>query len=342
MNILRFALIAVVVGQVFSAHAQQDRAQQWLDRMALAVDNLSYRGTLVQMRANQIEAYEVIRRVSPQGIDERIYALNGPKRELVRNGNQMSTNVDYAGVGVLPGFQQRLMPNQPLSQLARLEDAYELTLGEIERVADHEAQRIDIRPKDGFRYGQRLWLEVNTGMLLRSVTLSPQGQSLGEQVFVTIDIGAQISDREISAATPTAPISSSGATTSNGLSEDITKTIDASPSVSVSRRSGLLRPLWGPKQVPQFYHLVDANHGRSRDNTAFDHLLFSDGLSSFSIYIDHAPVRPVGTKLEAVGSVHILSGMMGLRQFTIMGQVPAETVEYVGRQLVEANGIDPR
>lgn len=128
----------------------------------------------------------------------------------------------------------------------------------------------------------------------------------------------------------------------DGTGEETTKTVDDTSSALSSRRSGLLRPLWGPRQVPQFYHLVDANHGRSRDNTAFDHLLFSDGLSSFSIYIDHAPVRPVGTKLEAVGSVHILSGMMGLRQFTIMGQVPPQTVEYVGRQLIEAHGDDPR
>lgn len=326
---LRSCLIAwMLVMPAAWANGSELTVNQWLDRMNLAVESLDYRGTLIQIRGGQMGTFEVIRRVDDDGIRERVYALDGPPQEMIREGNQFRSTIQgNRSNWFYSDLQQRLIPHQPINQMAGLNAAYELRLGGVERVAGYTAQRIDIWPRDGFRYGQQLWLEEQTGMLLRSRMLNAQGQVLAEQVFVNIDLGASISDRDLEPQTARvfdAPAKKQWP--SSGVDEN----------PEAIRMSGLLRPLWGPRQVPAHFQLINADHGRSDLDSAFDHLLFSDGLTSFSVYIDHAPEYPVEAELNAMGTVHVFTGMMGQRQFTIMGQVPAQTVEFVGRQFLAA------
>lgn len=299
---------------------------QWLDRMSMAVESLDYRGTLIQIRGGQMGTFEVIRRVDDDAIRERVYALDGPPQEMIREGNQFRSTIQgNRSNWFYSDLRQRLIPHQPVNQMAGLNSAYEMRLGGIDRVAGYEAQRIDIWPRDAFRYGQQLWLELQTGMLLRSRMLNAQGQVLVEQVFVKMEMGTSISDRDLEPQT--ARVFDAPAQKNWQQPES-----DANP--EAIRMSGLLRPLWGPRQLPAHFQLINADHGRSDLDSAFDHLLFSDGLTSFSVYIDHAPIQPVETQLDSMGTVHVFTGMMGQRQFTIMGQVPAQTVEFVGRQFL--------
>lgn len=308
------------------ANESELTVNQWLDRMNLAVESLDYRGTLIQIRGGQMGTFEVIRRVEDDVIRERVYALDGPPQEMIREGNQFRSTIQgNRSNWFYSDLQQRLIPHQPVNQMAGLDSAYEMRLGGVDRVAGYEAQRIDIWPRDAFRYGQQLWLEQQTGMLLRSRMLNAQGQVLAEQVFVKMEMGASISDRDLEPQT---------ARVFDALEQTNWHQPEPDAKPEPIRMSGLLRPLWGPRQVPAHFQLINADHGRSDLDSAFDHLLFSDGLTSFSVYIDHAPIRPVETQLDAMGTVHVLTGMMGQRQFTIMGQVPAQTVEFVGRQFL--------
>ena len=339
-----FLLSVLAFGSAVAADENQpdperQSVSEWLDRMALAVETLDYRGTLVQIRDGEMNAFEVIRRVDDQGIQERVYALNGPAQELVRDDDQYQSTLSGSPRDwYRADLQDRLMAHQPLNQLADLASAYELRLSGIDRVAGLEAQRIDIWPKDRFRYAQRLWLEKQTGMWLRSMVLDAEGRVLQEQGFVQLELGATVTDSDL--APQTKVVDTAPAQTAQQMEPPP----ESGPDVvaAPAQVSGMLRPLWAPQQLPQHFRLINASHGRSDVDTAFDHLLFSDGLTSFSVYIDHAPQHAVQTRLSAVGPVHILSGMMGQRQFTIMGQVPAQTVEFVGRQFLSAPKTDDR
>lgn len=335
-------VLLILLGCILSVVAWAQRspgpsAVDWLDKMAVAVETLDYRGTLVQIRDGHMRSFEVIRRVDDMGIRERMYALDGPPQEMIRYGEQFRSSFQGAPIDGFRFMEPRLMPHQPLNQLAKLSSAYDLFLGGIERVAGYDAQRIDIQPKDQYRYGQQLWLERRTGMLLRSAVISADGQRLAEQVFVSIDLGASISDTDLEPSTAAVTdVADQGRwmrDRSAGSPGEVT---------SLMRRSGLLRSMWAPKQVPAHFKLVNANHGRSDMDSAFDHLLFSDGLTSFSVYIDHAPVRSVPTQVDSLGTLHVFTGMMGRRQFTIMGQVPRQTIVFVGQQLLESSGAYER
>ena len=307
------------------ANDQDPSVREWLDRMALAVETLDYRGTLVQIRGGQMNAFEVIRRVDEGVVQERVYALNGPAQEWVRDDDQYRSTLSGSPRDWYQAdLQNRLMAHEPLDQLADLASAYELRLGGTDRVAGLRAQRIDIWPKDQFRYAQRLWLDTQTGMWLRSMVLDRNGRVLQEQGFVQLELGATVMDSDLAPKTEVVETPTTQAEEQSG------------PASAPAQISGMLRPLWAPQRLPAHFQLINARHGRSEVDSAFDHLLFSDGLTSFSIYIDHAPRQAMPTRLSAMGPLHILSGMMGQRQFTIMGQVPAQTIQFIGRQFLSS------
>lgn len=332
-----FAWLTLVFSGVAWANQDGLTVNEWLDRMAVAVDTLDYRGTMVQVRAGEIRSFEVIRRVDETGIRERVFTLDGPAQEMIRDGDQFRSSVSGQSLDWFQTqFQPRLIPHQPMDQLAQLNLAYELRLGGQERVAGYLTQRIDVRPKDQYRFGQQLWLEQRTGMLLRSAIISTTGERLVEQTFVSIDLGAAVNDRDLQPQTAEVFEAMGDGLWSQHATEDGQELPGRSGDATV-QVSGLLRPLWAPEQVPAHFQLINASHGRSDMDSAFDHLLFSDGLSSFSVYIDHAPPQAVATHHDAMGTLNVVTGMMGNRQFTIMGQVPKETVEFVGQQFLQSH-----
>jgi sigma-E factor negative regulatory protein RseB len=317
-------LLMLTAGPVWAENGPHE-IEAWFNRMSEAVERLSYRGTLIQVEGERIESFRVIRRVDDLGSRERVFALNGPLRETIRMGDHVRSSADGRPSVWMPSvIQPKLMWQQSTQRSVDVVQAYDVRLEGVERVAGYWAQRIDLVPKDGFRYGQRLWLERDTGMLLKSVIFNRDGQRLSEQGFVQIELGIRISDADLEPTAPAVAILEKSVEAQSGG-------VGRGNSPMVGR---MLRPLWAPKQVPAFFHLVNAHHGRSEVNSAFDHLLFSDGLSSFSVYIDHSPTQAIDARMHSLGALHVFTGMMGQRQFTVMGQVPQETVEFVGRQFL--------
>jgi sigma-E factor negative regulatory protein RseB len=78
--------------------------------------------------------------------------------------------------------------------------------------------------------------------------------------------------------------------------------------------------------------------GAGPDGSEFEHLVYSDGLASFSIYVEEGLQGYGGGRLESIGPVHVFTGMTDGRQITVVGEVPQATVEFVGRALRRAPG----
>jgi len=292
---------------------------RWLDRMARAVETLNYRGTLVHWHDGRIDTLGIIHRADEDGIRERIYSLDGPAREILRNGNEIRCLMDDDQPLVVQSqLAARLMPNLPLSRLSSPESAYAMRLGERERVAGLMARIVEIASRDEFRYGHRLWLEEQTGMLLRSALLDHKKQTLQQLTFVTVELGARITDAELESTLDE--------------SSAVYSTLP-SPNVQSPLSSHQLWSSWSPQQMPDHFLLARAGQARSDDGERFEHLVFSDGLASFSIYIEPAQGGYRGSRLESIGPVHVLTGLVNGRKITIVGEVPRATVEMVGRSL---------
>jgi len=332
-NYLACSLLALAIVVPFSPLAADDSAEveHWLDRMARAVETLSYRGTLVHWRGDQLDTLRIIHRSDASGVRERLYSLNGKPREILRDGDQVrSLLADDQPVVVHSELGSRLLPHLPLSRLESARDAYRFHLRDRARVAGLQAQIVEILPLDAFRYGHRFWLEPQTGMLLQSALLDQSGQRVQQLTFVDIELGVRISDAELepeikpdvvleTRLNQSLPIPAKPAPGNGNLPDNASETGGA------------------PIRVPDHFQLARRGRGESEDGVVFDHLLFSDGVASFSVYIEEATHREKESRLESLGSVHLYTRRFDERQITVVGEVPMATVRYVGRWLHRAS-----
>lgn len=296
--------------------AAEDDVQVWLDRMTQAVETLNYRGTLVHIRDGTVDTLRIVHRADDDGVHERIYSIDGEPREVLRDGSRVRCLLPGDQPQVLEShFAGRLLPSLPIDRLNRPESAYRMSLGERDRVAGMMTRTILIEPRDEFRYGYRLWLEEKTAMLLRYALIDRGGRQIQQLSFTDIEIGAPISDAELAPQ-----ISDAGRVLTTRLE-------DAEDQVPPGKKYSAIE-----SKVPAGFHLANVGHGRGEGGKEFEHLLFSDGLASFSIYIEQASANAVGSRMESLGPVHVYTSQAGGQLLTIVGEVPAATVEAVGRE----------
>lgn len=311
------AVAVLLAGSLASFSVQaEDDVQHWLDRMARAIETLDYRGTLVHVREDRVDTLRIIHRADEDGVRERIYAIDGEPREVLRDGNKVRC--------LLPGDQPqvlesqlagRLLPHLPVNRLTSPESAYDMAMAGSERVAGLATRIVNIEPRDQYRYGYRFWLEESTGMLLRYVLIDPDGRQLQQLSFASIELGASISDAELAPAMIDAP------------KVLTTRLHDAEGQIRSGRRQEAFRD-----RVPDGFRLANIGKGRSENGEEFEHLLFSDGLASFSIYIEQSAPDAIGSRIKAMGAVHVFTEQGEGRTVTVVGEVPAATVEYVGQR----------
>jgi sigma-E factor negative regulatory protein RseB len=300
------------------AFSSQLRAEpsDWLMRINKAAAELSFSGTFVYYQNGQLEAMEVVRRIRDGMMQERLYSLNGEAREIVRDMNRVWCYIPDQNVGV-HDFRQtsesgfpRILP----TDLESLEKNYHFAEGDSGRVAGRHARQINVIPNDGFRYGYSLWADEETGLLLRSDLLEDSGEIVEQYQFVVIRVGHDISDQELAATTS---------------KDDLVWYGNTRPEVS----DAASKSRWQFNQVPAGYVL--SRHIRRMspmDSEEVEHLVFTDGLSTVSVFIKPARDGQSGmVGLSRMGAVHAYRDTIDGFRVTVMGEVPAKTVEYLAR-----------
>jgi len=322
----RRAVTAGLLLALGAAQALADSVDEWLVRMDHAMASISYRGTLVSAGANRMDTLRVLHRVDERGVRGRIYALDGPRREVLRDGDRVRCLIPgQSSLTVEDPFPTRLFPPVPPDRILDPNSMYSARLGGAGRVAARDAQIIEIEPRDQYRYGRTLWLDRDTGMLLRSVVYDADGRVVEKLSFVDIELGASISDDELESDLDN-PASFARYRRPDPAGE--------APG-SGSTRTASRRSDWMPATLPRGFEL--ASVGRGGASQPFEHLLFSDGLSSFSIYVEPADAATRAEQVEARGATHIYTGRLRDRMITVVGEVPAPTVSLVGHHLLRSN-----
>jgi len=292
-------------------------AANWLMKINRAAADLSFSGVFVHASGGALEAMQVVRRVRDGMVQERLYSLSGEKREVVRDASRIWCYLPKQNFG-LRDYRQAFQSGFPRilpGDLGNLRRNYHFSEGGVSRIADRRAQQINVLPNDGFRYGYRLWADVETGLLLRSDLIGEDGEVADQYLFVTIDINGEISDRALEAVTGKEKLVWYG----------------AQPGAVNTAQSGEMPPgesNWRIAQPPAGYHL--RKHLRRispTDGSNTEHLIFTDGLSTVSVFIKPAASRSEMTGLRRMGAVHIYRSRVNGHLVTVMGETPARTVE---------------
>lgn len=143
------------------------------------------------------------------------------------------------------------VPASPTAIMTHLSDHYRLSLDGEERIAGRHAVRLDIEPLDSMRYGHRLWLDRATALPLKQLLVDGNGRVL--ETF-------QITDLERAALHD------------GHVRLDELRQAPPDP--------------WVPGWLPPGYAPQPVSTRSSVHDDAVGHRLFSDGLSSLSLFIE--------------------------------------------------------
>jgi sigma-E factor negative regulatory protein RseB len=207
---------------------------------------------------------------------------------------------------------------------ARLEAFYELAAHKGKKLLGRNVQVVDIRARDGFRYGYRLWLDEETAMPLRSVVIDGSGRPIEQILFTRLEVRDTIPDREIE---PTVD-----ATGFQWIRTGRRLASQQSPDAA-----------WHPLRIPPGFRLVASRLQLMPGSPVpAHHLIFSDGMAAISIFIEPGPATgPAPAESSSMGSANSYSTSIQGHVVTAVGEVPPETVRDVANSVVPLHGLQP-
>jgi sigma-E factor negative regulatory protein RseB len=284
---------------------------QWLNRMATAIRSLNYDGTFVFLHDQQMETMRIIHGVHDGRERERLISLNGEPREVVRDEKSVSCTLPGEELVLVEKSRgSRMFPSAFPMRLDSLSRYYDFRVVGDDRVAGRASHVIAIRPKDGYRYGYRLWVDHDTGMLLRSDLLDENGTPVEQMMFTHIRLDQDIPLEDLQASMPPSHRVRMEERTQTGPEGEagVRWRVAALPGGFENTRSGKVR--LGPGEQP------------------VDHMVFTDGLATVSVFVE--PVSEDDSGLDGasrMGAVSAFGRVLGDYRVTVVGEVPPATVE---------------
>lgn len=312
--------ILVLVAVSVQAHDKASReAHKWLDKMAYAVKNLNYEGVLVHSHGNKLETIQIIHRADKNGETERLLSLNGVPREIIRNNNSLICILpDSRSVVVEKTRSRKYVPSALIEATARLEKYYRYLVIGDGRVAGRMTRIVAVVPRDRYRYGYRLWIDKQTGLLLKSDLLNEKGRVLEQVMYTRIVVHDAIPENRLKQT-----ISSEGYKTFRQQSQK---------EVSPLKKQ---RSRWVVRSLPRgFMRSMHMKHGMPTSGKMVEHIMFSDGLSSVSVFIEKNGKGAASLKGSSrMGAVNAYGVTVSGYHVTIVGGVPRATVMMIGQSL---------
>ena len=184
------ALMFLTVGVALGAEPRE-----WLERMNHALTTRNYIGVFTHNHGGRVETLRIIHRVRGRDVSERLLSLDGPGREFIRQGDELTCYFPDKRVVLV----ERRAPDGPLlGALPPLggsdSHVYEIRGGERERLLGRKTRVVELQPRDEYRYGYRLWIDEETSMPLKTQLCSASGEVIEQIVFSNIDLPERIPD----------------------------------------------------------------------------------------------------------------------------------------------------
>ncbi len=304
-----FTFLTFFIAKEGFATDTESEAKAWLKEAKQAATKLSYRGIVSYMKDNQIESLHVFHGVSNGVEQERLLSVNTPMREVVRTADKVTCyypDTKSISVDSKPSRQSVLL-DLP-DDLSELSKHYTFSLGDIEHVAKRPSRVVTIEPRDGLRYGRKLWIDVESKLPLKFEWID--GKQVVEQlVFSSLSLEKSIPPEELMPSTQV-----------DGTWR--TKQHETLPAESLK---------WTLDGVPDGYHMISYTRlKRGVNNRTIDHILLSDGVSSISIYIDELMSEIFTAQPRKIGAINTYTRKLDKYLVTVMGEAPEKTVQTIG------------
>ena len=309
---MRFLAALLIALSAQAAWAQAD-AMSWLQRIHAATDKLSYAGTFVYRNGQQSETSRIFHSVEAQGVRERLETLDGQRREVVRNGDEVKCYLPGSlTVKIDKQADRQAFPALLPANLQEITEHYRVKIGEVERIAGFDCQAIVLEPKDKLRYGHKLWADLNTGMLLKAKTFDENGDVVEQFAFTRIAIGGRISKEQLKSRF-------------RAKARDWRVEQSGGVAASLAASGWTIAP-----EIPGFRRVTEMMRTQG-GSSRVSHVVYSDGMAAVSVFIEplSAKAQSAQTGWSRQGAINIVSRQMADHLVTVVGEAPLESVKKV-------------
>lgn len=296
-------------------------ARVWISRSQEAAARRNYQGTLVVSVNGLSIASRLTHYVDGPMQAERIDWLDGESRLLIRLNEVQHTLWPRARLAVVEARDARsAFPAIFSSNVRQVLESYEWRRIGRDRVAGLDAEVVLLRARDPQRFSQRLWSELGSGLLLRAEILAPGGQVLESVGFTELALGVRSQIDSLQA--PLRQLEGYRVAKATALPVRLeAEGWQLGPLPSGFRELHCARRVLGSTHDPQAPVVLQAIYG--------------DGLTHVSIFIEPFQQERHQARASApVGATSTLTLRRDAHWITLVGDVPAETLQRFGEALV--------
>ena len=288
-----------------------DSARVLLQRMSEALTTASYVGEFRLEGQGYAERMRIVHCVRDGEVSERLVSLSGPGRELVRRGDEVTAYLPDRQVAVTerrPG-RGALLGNLPRFD-GDIEQWYELELaGTLPAVNGRPAAVVVVRPRDGYRFGHRLWIDEATGMPVQTELLDAEGRTIERLRFTRLEMRDDIPDSSLEPGVDPAGFRW----------------------VRQAARPPSGESAWQVRTPPPGFRLSASSVGDMAGvPSPVNQLVLSDGLASVSVFI-HAAAGddPPPAGAGRAGAASTFTALVEGQHVTAVGEVPPRTLKAI-------------
>jgi sigma-E factor negative regulatory protein RseB len=307
-------LLLVALLAPAAAQAQSPETLDWLRKVHDATQKLSYTGTFVYQNGARSETSRITRYVDAGGAIERLEVMDGVPREIVRTKDTVRCYLPGSRLVKMDRRTERDFPALLPERITALARHYDIRLGEARRVGGFDCREIVLAPRDNLRYGYKLYADINSGMLLKAVTVDANGEQVEQFTFTQLAIG--------------------------GVTRDMVRSRHDSREWRVEDAAAAPARLagWGlSSELPGFRKIFELKRKLGESRSA-GQVVYSDGLAAVSVFIESLEGRSdqVRTGLSSAGAIHIYTREVANHMVTVVGEAPAASVQRI------ANAVEYR
>lgn len=306
---------------------------EWLMRMHEGSRKRSYIGVFVVSSGNTMSSSRIWHVCDGDQQVERVEALSGAPRSTFRHNDRVVTFLPESKTALIErreslGVFPDLLKSAD-SSIARFYTAKRL--GTAERVAGLDAELVVLKPKDGLRYGYRIWTEKASGLVVKLQTLDADGSVLEQAAFSELQLDAPVQMAKLTHMM--------GQTQGYKVhTEELQKTTPQAEGWEMKDPVAGFEPMSCHLRPPPRATATAAPEGAARGTVQW---VFSDGLATVSLFVE--PFDPARHTQEAMGQMGAtrmmtrrISDKGGSWWLTAVGEVPQRTLAAFAQGLVRS------
>jgi len=293
--------------------AQVEDPIELLTRVQQAARKLDYAGVFMYQQGELLQSSRLVHLADEKGEGERerLEVLDGQPREYLRHNDHVLCLVPERKTVLLERRGGDRFPGLLLGDTAGLANHYNIqAASSLYRVAGRSCRLILIEPKDNFRYGYRLCVDVDTNLLLKAQTVNTAHAVLDQAAFTSLRLGNKVDGEMLK---------------SDWLTHDW-KVLEAN-----IKPVDLAAQGWRISAPPGFVPITQITRTIGR-GVSVSQLVLSDGLAIVSVFIEpYKNQRGYSQTQRPIrrGASNIYGARVANFWLTAVGEVPPATLEWV-------------